>query len=180
MKYLLPILAVALLSACQDGPTTPAPPPVVTVRDSTPLFQTDSLVYTLARGNLTLETSVGITLRNRTGGPAYLLNCGGAAAAVLEHLAGDTWVPVWYAIIGACPGQLFVPDGGEVRYTQRIFGGTPESGLGEKFLTDVETGVYRLVFPRVLRSFQPQLPFGEPLPLEARVSNRFTLLVPAK
>ena len=180
MKCLLPLVAAAaLLSACHDGPTAAAVP-VVTVRDSTPLFQTDSLVYTLARRGLTLDATIGLALRNRTGGPAYLLTCWDEANAALERLDGDSWVPVWHDIIGACPGYLVVAEGGEARYTQRIFGGLPESNVGSRFLVDPPSGVYRLVFPRVLRSFQPQLTLGESLPVEARTSNRFTLVVPSR
>ena len=40
------------------------------------------------------------------------------------------------------------------------------------------SGIYRAVWNSAVTRYQDQLPFGEPLPLAQRTSNRFTLQTP--
>jgi hypothetical protein len=46
-----------------------------------------------------------------------------------------------------------------------------------RFPTNDVAGVYRLVWPDVVHDYQPSSPWGEPLPLTGRVSNRFVLTI---
>ena len=58
-----------------------------------------------------------------------------------------------------------------------MFGGYPGSNAYPQFAVADPAGVYRAVWHDVLGSYQDRLPFGEPLPLSLRTSNRFTLTV---
>lgn len=63
----------------------------------------------------------------------------------------------------------------------RLFAALSGRG-GPNFTVDEIDGIYRLVWSRVLLSFDPDAPaeepFGEPIPIGERVSNSFVLRDP--
>ena len=148
-------------------------------RDVGALFQTDSLRYTLRADSGGFEGEIGVTFTNRTSGTAYIVNCKGATAVSLEKRIAGQWKSVWSPPIPLClSAPITVASGATYRTRVWIFGGHPGSNAYPQFsITDI-AGEYRAVWGLVLSSYQTDsLPFGTPLPIDRRVSNRFMLMV---
>ncbi len=181
MKHIAAGLVAAFaLAGCQDPTLAPdareAPSSVVSTRDTAALFQTDSLAYTLRAGVSGYEGEIGVTLTNRTNGTIYIVNCREATGVRLEKRTSTGWQTVWSPHIPSCmSAPIVVPVGGVRRTRIPIFGGYPNSNAHPQFSVADVAGEYRAVWGSVLSSYQDRLPFGEPLPLESRTSNRFTL-----
>ncbi len=147
-------------------------------RDTAAFFQTDSLDYTLRTGSLGYSAVIGAAFSNRSSATAFIVNCAGATQVALEKLIDDQWLPVWLAINPLClSSPITVPKDGSYRTQINIFGGYPGTNTQPKFTIVDPSGVYRAVWGDVLSSYEPTSPFGEPLPLAARTSNRFRLTV---
>ncbi len=178
---------LGLLSACRDAPAAPVAPaapaaaPVVPVgpaitRDTGAAFQTDSVGYTLRAGASGYEGRLGVVFTNRTSATVYIVNCGGATQLRLEKLVGGEWKYAWAPYIPMCLSPpITVAPGDAYRTSVQIFGGYPGSRTYPQFEVADIAGVYRAVWLNVLNSYQDRAPFGEVLPAELRVSNRFTL-----
>lgn len=139
-------------------------------------LQTDRLTYTLETVDLGLEVLIPFTYTNRTGDTVFVVNCNGNAPPSLEkHESGD-WVPAWGAVVDLCLSPPIVIAPGEA-YTDtlEVFGGFPDSDAHPQFTVDDVEGVYRLLW-RPLHDYDPDRQgFGEPVPLDDRISNRFRL-----
>lgn len=171
--YLVLLVGVALaLSGC-GGPTLPE-------RDEEAPIQTDRLAYELVPADDGLpgvETVIGYEFTNRTGAPLYIVNCNGATAQVLEKRVDGEWVVVWGNVIPQCLSPAIVIEPGQtIPRELEVFGGDPGCNCAPTFTVEERSGVYRLVLPDVLSSFDPDArPFGTPLPKADRVSNEFRL-----
>lgn len=183
-----PMLLVLLLSACSHGlvdlladdSRVPADPTVPS-RDAV-AFQTDSLSYTLLSASVGLEGKIAFVFTNPTSAPVYIVNCRGATSLRLEKQSGDTWVPAWSPVIPLClSAPIVVQPGQQYAGVVHVFGGYPSTAMHPRFVVDSVPGVYRIVWADVLRTYNNRTyPFGEPLPLEQRVSNRFQLRVASR
>ncbi|MDF1504443.1 hypothetical protein [Roseisolibacter sp. H3M3-2] len=150
-------------------------------RDTTPLFQTDSLAYTLRRTFAVYEVGIAFTFRNATADTAHIVNCGGRTGVALERLRDGVWEPFWDAVNPTCLSPaIVVPPGASYRHALSVYGGLPGSDVVPRFPSAELGGTYRAVFHDVLRSYQDRLPFGEPFPVGARRSNAFVLRMPAR
>jgi hypothetical protein len=146
-------------------------------RDVGALFQTDSLSYTLRAGSVGFDGEIGVTFTNRTSGTAYIVNCNEATALSLEKRVAGQWKNVWSPPIPLCLSRpIIVAPSATYRTRIRIFGGYPGLNAYPKFsITDI-AGEYRAVWAQVLSSYRTDsIPFGTPLPIDRRVSNRFLL-----
>jgi len=178
------LLAILVLSSCGgslqepgDGPNGSIAP--VLTRDSAALFQTDSLVYAM-RTDHGVAGDIGVALTNRTTGPIYILNCSGSTGLALEKRVDGRWLGVWSAVRQLCLSPpIIVPVGGTYRTRVYINGAPPETATRPQWLGGTVEGEYRLVWQQILSSYNDRAPFGDLLPLEARISNRFTLSVQA-
>jgi hypothetical protein len=178
----LPTLLFLLLSACSQGLLD------MTADDNraqvgvTAAFQTDHLSYTLSSTRSGLEGKIAFVFTNPTSTPVYIVNCRGATSLRLEKQSGDTWVPAWSPVISLClSAPIVVQPGQQYSGVVHISAGHPSSNLYPKFVVDPVPGVYRIVWANVLRTYNDRAyPFGEPLPLEQRVSNRFQLHVASR
>lgn len=174
------LVAILVVNSCGGSPQEPADGPngpiaPVVTRDSAALFQTDSLVYTM-RTDHDVTGDIGVALTNRTTGPLYIVNCSGSTGLALEKRVDGRWQYAWSPVIPLCLSPpIIVPVGGTYRTRVYINGAPPESGTRPQWLGGDVAGEYRLVWQQVLSSYDDRAPFGELLPLEARVSNRFTL-----
>jgi hypothetical protein len=189
-KFLaLPMLLVLLLSGCSHGVSdVPADrsraqaDPAGLSRDTDAAFQTDSLSYTLVSTRYGLEGQVALVFTNPTSAAAYIVNCRGDTSLRLEKRVDDQWVPAWAPVVRECLSPPIVVQPGE-RHSGvlRVFGGFPSTNLHPQFVVDPIPGVYRIVWADVLRTYNDRAyPFGEPLPAEQRVSNRFELRVASR
>jgi hypothetical protein len=175
------LVAVALgLAACREpstGPEATATTAEVT-RDENAQFQTDSLAYTLSTNSIGYVGTIGVTFVNRTGATVYFVNCGGATGLSLEKRIDGQWVNVWSPVMLACLSPPITVTAGATYRTQiGVFGAYPNSNAYPRFTVTDVAGEYRAVWHSVLRTYQPSLPFGEQLPLDARISNRFAIAV---
>jgi hypothetical protein len=171
-----------LLGAC-ESPS--APPYVVSelpiTRDVGASFQTDSLSYMLRLTSIGYAAQLNVIYTNRTLAPAHIVNCGGATSVALEKLVDGQWQQAWAPALPLClSAPIVVAPGASYSTGISVFAGYPENKAFPKFAVTELSGVYRAVWHSVLSTYQPSLPFGEPLPLEARVSNRFTVVAPAR
>ena len=108
----------------------------------------------------------------------YFVNCRGQTEVNLEKLVDDRWRVVWGPGIPMCLSPpITVPAGGTYDSRIGVIAGYPGSNLQPQFSVPDVAGVYRAVWHQALSSYQDHLPFGEPLALEHRVSNRFRLEV---
>ena len=168
------------LAACREpniGPDAVTPTALVT-RDENALFQTDSLAYTFRTNSVGYTGDIGVTFVNRTGATVYMVNCNGGTSLALEKRVDGKWVVAWSPVMQLCLSPpITVAAGGTYRTRLGVFGGYPKSNTFPRFtITDI-AGEYRAVWYSVLRTYQSSLPFGELLPLDARISNRFTIAV---
>jgi hypothetical protein len=180
--------AVLLLSfvaaGCSGGvegdvivdPTAP-----LIARDLAALFQTDSLRYTLKAFSGSYDGTIGVVFTNGTPDTAFIVNCAGSTSLALEKLVDGGWVRAWSPVLPACLSPpIVIAPGRQYRSDVRIFSGYVGSNLYPQFsITDI-TGIYRIVWDNVLRTYQDRLPFGEPVGPDRRVSNRFELIAPPR
>jgi hypothetical protein len=171
--------ALLLCAACSAPATPPAAPAAATATaDGAALFRTDSLAYTLRAGATGYEATIGVTFTNRSGGTAYFVNCRGATGVSLEKLVDGQWTAVYSPVINQCLSAPITVAAGATHRTQiAVSAGLPGSNVYPQFTVADVSGEYRAVWHHVLRSYQDRLPFGDPLPLESRISNRFSLTV---
>lgn len=167
---------------CGDSSVAPDSHAVTPVtRSATALFQTDSLAYTLRLGGNWYQGEIGVTFTNRTSAAVYIVNCGGATELRLEKLVDGQWRDFWAPVLFAClSAPITVPAGDTYRTRIGIAAGLPGTNTAPQFASPDITGEYRAVWTEVLSSYQDRLPFGEPLPLTARISNSFFLTAPAR
>ncbi|MGH7567859.1 MAG: hypothetical protein ACREL9_02650 [Gemmatimonadales bacterium] len=150
-------------------------------RDTTPLFQTDSVIYTLRADSLGYSADIRVRFTNRTSDTTYFVNCDRAIQVSLEKLNDGQWRAVWSPLLPLCLSPpIVVPPGG--RYDTRIdvFGGYSGGNSMPQFSVGEVAGVYRAVWHDALRSYRDHPPFGEPLALEHRLSNRFAFRLQAR
>jgi hypothetical protein len=170
-------LAAALAAGC-DQPTQPLEE-IVVPRDSLALFQTDSMHYSVKTSGSWYQTTIDVVFTNRTGRTAFFVNCNGATSLRLEKFVEGQWQYVWSPLLPAClSAPITVAAGASYRSTVQVVAGIPGTNTAPHFATTDLTGVFRLVWLNLVYDYQSSLPWGEPLPLDARVSNRFHVIGP--
>ena len=152
-------------------------------QEFTPLLQTDSSRYTLRETpSGRVEVEIPYTFENRTGAPVFIVNCHGGFLLVLQKEEGGQWVNAWSRDVPACLHNPIVIDMwaqfSDVVYVSAC---DPDSNCSPKFKDRNATGVYRIRWSSIsaLSSFDAyRSPFGEPIPVQFRVSNPFELVDP--
>ena len=149
-------------------------------RSGTAPIQTDAAAYQLEAGPSGYATGIGFVFTNPRQAPVYVVNCGGNAPPGLEKFVDGQWISAWSAIVPLCLSPPIVIAAGQVYHGHlQLFAGYPANNVYPKFDTPQIPGEYRLVWYGVLTSYDDRVyPFGEPLPLEQRVSDPFTLTAP--
>jgi hypothetical protein len=143
------------------------------------LFRTDSVAYTLRARNNGHEARIGVTFTNRTSDTTYFVNCNGAVGVSLEKLVEGNWRNAWSPVMPACLSPpIAVAPGATRSMPIEVFGGFPGSNAYPQFVVAEIPGIYRAVWNSAVTDYQSELPFGAPLPLAQRISNRFTLQAP--
>lgn len=153
------------------------PPP----RDVGAPVQTDSLGYTLQPDTRGYRATIAFAFTNRTNRPVYVLtNVLGPNPPGLQKLVDSMWVEAWSTIVPFRSGRPIMVRPGEVyRDTLRLITAYASNAY-PRFRVPEIPGVYRLVLFEVLSSFDAQRPpVGDNLPLDQRISNRFTLALAA-
>lgn len=91
-------------------------------------------------------------------------------------MPGGDWVHAWGAVVDLCLSPpIEIGPGATYTDTLEVFAGHPDGDTRPRFAVDDVEGVYRLVWTPVHDYEQDRPGFGDALPLEDRVSNRFRL-----
>jgi hypothetical protein len=141
------------------------------------LIQTESLEYEFQPDWIGLRVEIPYVFTNRTGRQVYLVNCNGAFALHLEREDNGSWRAAWAPVIEDCLSPpIVIPRNTTFVDTLRVWGAPPGSNAGPQFDVEDPSGLYRIVWDDALSSFQDDsYPFGPQIPLDARISNRFTI-----
>jgi hypothetical protein len=168
------VFAVIALS-CKDS-TAPA---TIVDRDADAFFQTDSLSYALHESFNVWLGAIGIEFANRTDKPVSFPNCNGALAVALQQRTGDDWQSVWENAVPEClSAPITVAPGAVFRDTVHIGITLAGSGTAPSALRSQLTGELRLLWYSVVHDYADGTAgFGTMLPVEQRISNRFTLRI---
>jgi len=164
------LLAGLALTACEEG--------VLGFGDDSEVaFRTDRTSYALEATEMGVRVDIPFSYTNRTGQDVYVVNCNGIAPPLLEKWAEGRWEIAWVPMVPDCLSPpIVIRDGSAHRDTLRVFAGYGSVDIYPEFQIGERAGRYRLVWERVLWSFDAgAYPFGEKLPSELRISNDFTI-----
>jgi hypothetical protein len=172
--------ALLLLAQCAPDTGRPADPDSPDQFVEAAVLRTDAPEYRLRRQDGILEAEIGFTFRNETDRPVYVVNCNRIAPPTLEKLDGGQWVRVWEAAVPLCLSPPIVIEPGTTHTDTLHFTAGPRGGdIYPQLGVDDPTGTYRLVWHRLVFDYDEDRDgFGEPVPLEQRVSNRFVFRSP--
>jgi hypothetical protein len=172
-EFLPLVLMGALLAGACDSLLSVDP-------DPEPAMQTDGLEFRLRSAGSGFEGEIPYSYFNDSGSRIYLVNCNQQFDARLERKCDDDWVLGWAPVMNLClSAPIIIEPGGVFRDTLRVYAARYGSNSAPQFQFENPEGIYRIRWEGALTSFDPdQYPFGEPLPLERRTSNRFVLKGP--
>lgn len=153
-----------------------APASSLSVQTGSAAIQTDADAYDLRAGPIGYTATIGFVFTNRRQTPVYVANCGGDAPPGLERFRNGEWVRAWTPVVRLCLSPSIVIEAGK-KYQGELdlFAGYPDGNTYPKFKTAPIPGVYRLVWDFLLSSHDSRDYPYDPLPLDERVSNSFTL-----
>ena len=115
---------------------------------------------------------------NHTRAPVYIKNCIGGFPINLEKRVDGEWAQVYVGggLLQCLSAPIVVEPGATHSDTLEVGYAFPGTIYSPQMDPAELPGNYRMVWPNVLSSFQSDgPPFGEPIPLEYRVSNEFQL-----
>ena len=146
-------------------------------RDAEHPIQTDALEYELDSDGFGLYVEIPYVFTNRSGGTVYLVNCNGGFGLHLEREENGAWQYAWGPVLTMCLSPpILIASNATFADTLHVRAGSFGSNSFPQFDVDDPSGTYRIVWTAALSSFDANsYPFGEQIPLEYRVSNRFTL-----
>jgi hypothetical protein len=172
-EFLPLVLVSALLAGACDSLLSVDP-------DPEPAMQTDGLEFRLQSSGSGFEGEIPYSYSNDSGSRIYLVNCNQQLDARLERKSGDDWVLGWAPVLNLCLSAPIIIEPGEIFHdTLRIYAARYGSNSAPQFQFENPEGIYRIRWESALTSFDPdQYPFGEPLGLEKRTSNKFVLRAP--
>jgi hypothetical protein len=133
--------------------------------------------YILTTTEVGWRGELGFTFHNVTDRTISLLNCRGGFGLRLEKWDDGRWIPAWHPVLLGClspPIEIGPEESHE--HTLHLFSGRPGSNHYPQFSVDPIDGIYRLVILEAFWDYDHDgPPWGEPPPLEARVSDRFEI-----
>lgn len=167
-RIILPL--VLLLGAC----TNMLEPPL---REEAAPLQTDRLEYEVRRADGQLSVAIPFTYRNETGRTVYVVNCKRQVPPSLEKYVGGEWVHAWSPVVLDCLGPpIVIEPGATYADSLRVMAWKQGGNAYPQFEVAEVEGIYRLVWGPLVHDYDDRRQgFGEPVPLEERVSNAFLL-----
>jgi hypothetical protein len=171
----LVLAAMSLLASCSAGDITSLPN---IQPGAEPPIRTDALSYELqAWGRNGVATEIPIRFHNVTRRDLYIVNCHGMLAPVLQKRVDGEWQSFWAPVLPMClSSPIRIRPGHVLERVVAVYGALPPSNIAPEFAgADVE-GTYRMVLTSVVLNYDAyRQDFGDPVPLEYRVSNEFEL-----
>ena len=169
--------AAMVLPAMGCESTTPEVEDTALVTDGTS-FRLDTATVS---GNLIYRGEIPYSFTNRTGSSVYVrTDCLGSIHRGLEMHEDGEWESIMGQVLVACEGAPIVIEPDEVyRTTLKVAACKVGSCAPKIRLSPNASTPYRIVWYEALFSYDyDEYPPGELIPLEERVSNRFTLRFP--
>jgi hypothetical protein len=172
-KSAIPGMALVLGGLSCFDPASPR-----TDLHSLPLFRTDSTQYTVRRVQDGREMSFSVVFTNNTSRTVYFVNCLDDVTPALQKQVGENWTTIWAPVKLTCLSPpITVAPGASYDLQLRVFGADQDTNIVPKFSSLDLNGSFRLAWSGVVFDYTAYGPsFGEPLPVEGRVSNSFTLV----
>jgi hypothetical protein len=138
---------------------------------------TDSASYLLTPDWVGLKTTIGIRFENRSDRTMYIVNCRGGLAPVLQKRVSGQWVEYWSPVVLMCLSPpIVIEPGAHIERSLPIWGALPGNNAAPEWRSPDVPGTYRMVLGSVVWNYSDRgQSFGDPVPLELRVSNEFTL-----
>ena len=148
--------------------------------DTLRLTRVDSTTYHLTARGADYTAIIGTAFHNTTPDTVFFVNCNSATSARLEMLVNEAWVPAWDSVQDQCLSPaIAVAPGATVTRPVNILGGHWITPI-DSTRTSNMVGTDRLVWTGLIRGHTREQPFGTPLSIEQRASQRFTLVFPAR
>jgi hypothetical protein len=181
------VSAVVALSgaACERQPAAVELEPAVVDSDEdiggttkSPI-STSAAEYVLQSSGGGWATNIPITFRNVTDATLYIVNCHQGLAPELEKRTAGGWEPFWSGVQLQCLSPPMVIERGDsLSATIVIWGALPGGNMAPTFRRAELDGTYRIVLGSVVHNYDSSYSagrFGDPVPIEHRVSNTFQL-----
>jgi hypothetical protein len=170
----LPAL-VLVIAGCSQDPMNLGPNPALSPEGAPVVMSAGT--YTLKRTPSGWKGELPFTFSNGTGRTVSLVNCNRAYSLWLEKQVADDWVLAWQPVFPMClsPAIRIAPDGAR-EDVARISAGHRGSNVYPQFEVTEIDGTYRLVIGGAFWNYNHDgPPWGEPLPLEHRISAPFEI-----
>ncbi|MGH7714332.1 MAG: hypothetical protein ACREOG_23845 [Gemmatimonadaceae bacterium] len=145
-------------------------------------FQTDLPAYSLRLTPTGYEGAIGVTFTNPTSNAVYIVNCQGGTSLHLDKLVGSRWIVAYAPVVLDClSAPIVIQKGAQYRSVVGIYAGYPGTNFHPKFTVSEISGIYRIVWSDVVRTYDQQRgAWSDPLPEPLRTSNWFTIAAAAR
>ena len=162
----------------EPPPVEPRFPPIVFDGNTTAPIETDTTFYALREDGVGLATEIWFRFENQAADTLYIINCKRWLAPILEKQVDEGWETFWGPFGDACfSAPIVIPPGGELVAILPFWEALPGHNFSPELPDGNVGGVYRLVIGShvVFHFDENRWRWGDPVPLEYRVSNPFFL-----
>jgi hypothetical protein len=145
--------------------------------DADSRLTTDAESYVLEPDGVGLGTVIGLSFTNPSNQPMYIVNCHGGLNTTLEKRVNGEWVRYWSPALLMCLSPPIVVGPGEtLTRSLAIWGALPGNNVEPAWASADVEGTYRMELGSLVWNYSAGgQPFGDPVPVELRTSNEFTL-----
>lgn len=174
----LALAALVLTTACEGGEVTAGDYPRDTGAGPGQPITTDATSYQLRSEWAGLSATIEIRFQNRSERTMYIVNCNGGLVPELQKRVGGAWSSYfWSPMVEDCLSPpITVAPAGTLTRTIHAWGSMPGTNHYPQWASTDVAGTYRMVLHNVVWNYTDSGPvFGEPVPIEMRISNEFTL-----
>lgn len=160
-----------------DTSSTGRARPAAPARDTSAPLQTDSLFYAMREQWVGVAADVSFSFRNPLPDTIYVVNCREQLNVSLETRSDREWKDFWSPILMMCLSKpIAILPGSTFHGTAKIYGAPPEANAAPRFPVKNVDGIYRLKWGSLVLHYDDRRQgFGDPVPVELRVSNPFAL-----
>lgn len=171
------LLVLPLLAGCAEWQLSA---PAASAAASDAPITTTAASYALRHADGGIATEVGIRFENESDRTMYIVNCRGLLAPVLEKRVDGAWVRYWSPALPRClSAPIVIEPGAAIDERIQVWGAMPGMNWAPVWASAHVAGTYRIVLHSIVYDYDgDRQGFGEPVPLELRVSNEFTLTGP--